>query len=52
LFDCSRTTYSFGFLVGGGQFLALVLETADFELVLVETTSHLADGALGLTEII
>jgi hypothetical protein len=45
-------TYGFGFLVGGSEFLTLVLKAADLELVLVETTSQLADGVLRLTEVI
>lgn len=45
-------TYSFGFLVGGGQFITLVLQTTQLQFQFVQATVQLVDDALGLMQII
>lgn len=45
-------TYSFGFLVGSGQFITLVLQTTQLQFQFVQATVQLVDDALGLMQII
>lgn len=45
-------TYSFGFLVGSGQLITLVLQTTQLQFQFVQATVQLVDDALGLMQII
>lgn len=45
-------TYSFGFLVGSGQFITLVLQATQLQFQFVQATVQLVDDALGLMQII
>lgn len=47
-----RSTYSLSFLVGRGEFLSLVLKTAQLDLELVKTAVHLREGSAGVVQVI
>jgi hypothetical protein len=45
-------TYSFGFPVGGGELIALVLQSAEFQLQLVHASGQLRDGVLRVAQVV
>jgi len=49
---CVSESYSFGFLVSGGEFLSLVLQTTKFDLQLVKAPVKLGQVVLGLVQVI